>query len=64
LGKNKWITCGLSGVDISNDDGQTWKWISKESFNVCRKAKKERVFFLPMGKGILGGCLNCDEEIV
>ena len=49
--KKQWISCGLNGVDISNDDGYTWKWISKESFNVCRKAKKGKSIFFAGGKG-------------
>lgn len=52
--KHQWISCGLNGVDISNDDGYTWKWISKESFHVCRKAKKGRSVFLAGGKGNIG----------
>ena len=43
--KNTWITCGLTGVDISFDEGKNWSWISKESFNVCRKAKKGNAVF-------------------
>jgi photosystem II stability/assembly factor-like uncharacterized protein len=39
LGKNRWIACGTSGVDISIDHGITWKNISKESFHVVQKAK-------------------------
>ena len=54
LEKNKWITCGLTGVDISNDNGQTWNLISKESFHVCRKAKKGKSVFLAGGKGNIG----------
>jgi hypothetical protein len=49
--KQQWISCGLNGVDISNDDGNTWKWISTESFNVCRKAKNGKSVFLAGGKG-------------
>ena len=54
LDKNNWITCGINGVDVSNDDGQTWKWISKESFNVCRKAKDGKSVFFAGGKGLIG----------
>ena len=54
LNKNKWITCGLNGVDISNDDGKTWTSVSKESFNVCRKAKKGKSVFLAGIKGVIG----------
>ena len=54
IDKKQWITCGINGVDISNDDGQTWKWISKEGFNVCRKAKKGKAVFFAGGKGNIG----------
>ena len=46
LNKDNWITCGLNGVDITNNDGITWKNISTQSFNVCRKAKKGNAVFL------------------
>lgn len=45
LSGSKWITCGLNGVDISNDDGMNWKKISDESFHVCRKAKNGNVVY-------------------
>ncbi len=54
LEKNKWITCGLTGVDLSNDDGYTWISISSESFHVCRKAKNGESVFLAGGKGNIG----------
>ncbi|MGN6533029.1 MAG: YCF48-related protein [Ginsengibacter sp.] len=51
LHKNKWIACGLNGSDISTDDGNTWTNFSKESFHVCRKAKKgNAVFFAGNGR--------------
>jgi hypothetical protein len=53
LNKNRWITCGLNGVDISVDDGTTWKNFSKESFNVCRKAKKGKAVYFA-GNGRVG----------
>ncbi|MCW5913322.1 MAG: oxidoreductase [Chitinophagaceae bacterium] len=43
---SRWITCGLTGVDISNDDGKNWKQISGTSFHVVRKAKKGSAVFL------------------
>lgn len=51
LNKNNWLTCGLNGTDYSTDDGNTWTWISKEAFHVCKKAKKGKaVFFAGGGK--------------
>ena len=40
------ITCGTSGVDISNDEGMNWTLISPESFHVCQKAKSGNAIFL------------------
>ncbi|MEO8763242.1 MAG: oxidoreductase [Ginsengibacter sp.] len=54
IDKKQWISCGLNGVDVSNDDGNTWKWISTNSFNVCRKAKNGKSVFLAGGKGTVG----------
>ncbi|RYY50279.1 MAG: oxidoreductase [Chitinophagaceae bacterium] len=48
--KKQWITCGLNGVDISNDDGKTFNNISREGFHVVRKSKKgNAVFFAGQG---------------
>jgi photosystem II stability/assembly factor-like uncharacterized protein len=52
--KKTWISCGLNGVDISNDEGKNWNWISKESFNVCRKAKKGNTIFFAGAGGKIG----------
>jgi len=46
-----WITCGLNGVDVSKDDGRTWKSISSESFNVVRKSRNGRAIYLAGSKG-------------
>ncbi len=40
------ISCGINGVDYSNDGGRNWKWISKEGFHVCRIARNGSAFFL------------------
>ena len=44
--KNKLVSCGTTGVDISADRGMNWKLISKEGFHVCRKAKNGKSVFL------------------
>jgi phosphohistidine swiveling domain-containing protein len=54
LEKSKWICCGLNGVDISTDDGNTWEWISKEGFHVCRKAKEGKAVFFAGSGGRVG----------
>jgi len=50
----KWITCGLTGVDISIDNGITFKNISTTGFHVCRKAKKGNAVFMAGGGGRIG----------
>jgi photosystem II stability/assembly factor-like uncharacterized protein len=51
LDADKLITCGTSGVDISNDGGINWKNISPEGFHVCRKAKSGTAVFLAGSNG-------------
>lgn len=48
------ITCGVPGVDISNDGGNNWKQISTEGYHVCRKAKKGNAVFLAGSNGRIG----------
>ena len=45
------LTCGTSGIDMSKDGGKNWQLISKDSFHVCQKAKKEKSVFLAGGNG-------------
>ena len=40
------IACGTSGVDVSNDGGETWTQISKEGYHVCRRAKDGKTVYL------------------
>ena len=54
LAKKNWITCGLNGVDYSTDEGNTWQWISTESFHVCRKAKDGKAVFFAGSEGKIG----------
>ncbi len=49
--KEKLITCGTSGVDVSNDGGLNWQLISGQSFHVCQKAKKGNAVFLAGSNG-------------
>lgn len=46
-----WITCGLNGVDITNDDGNNFKKISDAGFNSCRKAKSGNAVFFAGNNG-------------
>lgn len=54
LGGNTWISCGLNGVDYSENNGKTWKQVSNESFNVCRKARDGKSVFLAGKNGSIG----------
>lgn len=54
LSKQNWVTCGLNGVDYSNNDGKIFTWISKENFHVCRKAKKGKAVYFAGGGGRIG----------
>lgn len=51
LNAKELVTCGTSGIDISNDGGNTWKLISKESFHVVQKARNGKAIFLAGGNG-------------
>jgi hypothetical protein len=48
------ITCGTSGVDVSNDGGNNWTLLTKTAFHVCRKAKTGNAVFLAGGGGRIG----------
>ena len=51
LSKSKLITCGITGVDVSEDGGNNWRNISAQGFHVVRKAKKGKAVYLAGGKG-------------
>lgn len=51
LSRNDLLCCGLTGVDYSTNAGWNWKWISKESFNVCRASKLGVAVFLAGNDG-------------
>ncbi|OIQ97358.1 Ycf48-like protein [mine drainage metagenome] len=51
ISEKQLITCGTSGIDISNDGGLNWKLISTESFHVVQKAKKGNAIFLAGSNG-------------
>lgn len=51
LNEKELVTCGTSGIDVSKDGGQTWEWISKESFHVVQKARNGKAIFLAGGNG-------------
>lgn len=51
IGNKTFIACGTSGVDMSTDNGENWKLISKEGYHVVRKAKKGNAIYLAGSKG-------------
>ncbi|MEJ7625955.1 MAG: oxidoreductase [Ferruginibacter sp.] len=54
ISKRKWVTCGLNGVDFTTNDGNTFSWISKDSYHVVRKAKNGKAVYLAGGGGRIG----------
>ncbi|MBY0536297.1 MAG: oxidoreductase [Chitinophagaceae bacterium] len=46
-----WISSGTSGVDISNDNGKTWKNFSKLSFHVISVVPRAKKVILAGGRG-------------
>src|SRR3989337_1198567 len=58
ISDTKLITCGLNGVDLSEDEGNTWKKISSDSFHACRKAKKGDAVFFSGNNGRIGKLSN------
>ncbi len=55
---NKLISCGTSGIDISEDGGKNWQLISNQSFHVCQKAKKGNAVFLAGANGKIARLLD------
>lgn len=51
LTEKRVVTCGTSGVDVSEDGGMNWKIVNTESFHVVQKAKKGKAVFLAGGNG-------------
>lgn len=49
--KNKLITCGTSGVDVSSNGGKNWQYISNTAYHVCRRAKDGSTVYLAGGNG-------------
>lgn len=52
--KREIFSCGINGVDYSDNGGQNWKWISKEGFHVCRASKLGSAFFFAGENGKVG----------
>lgn len=54
LDKKQLVACGLTGVDYTIDNANTWTLISRESFHVCRIAKSGSTVFLAGNGGKVG----------
>jgi photosystem II stability/assembly factor-like uncharacterized protein len=46
-----WITCGLNGVDISKNGGETFEKISDLGFHACKKGKNGKIIYFSGGQG-------------
>ncbi len=51
---NVWVCCGLTGIDVSQDNGKTWNQISKVSYHACRKAKKGNAVYFSGNESRIG----------
>ncbi len=51
LSKKIVMACGLTGIDLSMDNGKTWRLISKESFHVCKIARIGTTVYLAGNNG-------------
>lgn len=40
------VSCGLGGVDLSQDGGKNWKNITLTEFNTCKKSKRGNAVYL------------------
>ncbi|GAC1421758.1 MAG: YCF48-related protein [Flavisolibacter sp.] len=54
LSKNHLVCCGLTGVDVSYDNANSWKLISSESFHVCKRSRNGSAVFLAGSGGKIG----------
>ncbi len=55
--KETWVTCGLNGAEITNDNGYTWKPLTSTGFHAVRKAKTGNAVFFAGGNGRIGKLL-------
>lgn len=52
------ISCGLSGVGVSEDDGKNWKQISTVPFKNCKKAAIGQTVYFVGPNGTIGSLLS------
>lgn len=58
LNKGKAITCGLNGVDLTEDDGFHWQPVSTHGFHAVQKSRNGNAVYLAGGKGQIGKLLD------
>lgn len=54
LDQQQLLTCGLTGVDASDDGGSHWYPVSSEGYHVVQKAKQGKAVFFAGGRGKIG----------
>jgi hypothetical protein len=50
----KWVVCGLNGIDVTADNGKTFKKISEIGFHSCKKSKSGKFIYFSGGQGKIG----------
>jgi hypothetical protein len=50
----KWAACGLNGVDMSANNGKTFKKISEIGFHACKKSQTGKFIYFSGGAGKVG----------
>ncbi len=58
ISKKTWITCGLNGVDFTQDNGSTFTRISEQSFHVCGRSRFGKTTFLAGSMGKIAVLIN------
>lgn len=54
LSQTSAISCGLGGVDTSNDKGMNWKNLTSTAYHSCKRAKKGKEVYLTGPNGRIG----------
>lgn len=48
------VSCGLGGVDVSDDKGKNWRNLTKTEFNTCKRSKRGNAVYLVGPHGRIG----------
>jgi photosystem II stability/assembly factor-like uncharacterized protein len=51
IDQKRLISCGISGVDISKDEGEHWSLLTNTGFHICIKSKKGNTIYLAGANG-------------